>query len=227
MSAYQPMKITLHMQGPWVESDQPMHLDDLLAAMRVAKEEEVQGEGFNPRQYNHDLPLERHEVASGDWVFKASMLIAGDRLKRISWMQTGGIDLEVAAQHRAYGYLSLRADRVVTAGGPFKRQLFHLPITYSTHLYGYAVGDIEAVRELLGRCKAVGARRSTGFGVVDSITVEPVDADQCAWQHRHLPVDGVKPKGYALAYGGLVPPYWDRVLHSTIYKPLDRDNPTM
>ncbi len=221
----QAMRVTFHMEGPWVESDRPIHLDDVLAAMRVIKEQEAQGEGFDPALYNHDLPLARYEGPNGQWVFKASMLIAGDRMSQQTWMQTGRLDLEKAAEHRATGYLDLRANKIITAGGPFKTAMYHLPITYSTHLYGYAVGDIEAVRELLERCHSIGPRRAAGFGSVRSIEVQPVEALECYWSHRNmpLPADGSAPNGHVTIQSALVPPYWKRELHTQVSTPLNRN----
>lgn len=225
--ANQTMRVTFELEGSWVETDYPIHLDDVLAAMRVREHEMQVGEGFNPADVYHDLPLARYQADSGDWVFKASMLIAGDRLERSRWMQTGRLSLEEAAEHRASGFLAYRRNQVITAGGPFKTNLNHLPLTYSTHLYGYAVGNPERVAELLQLCSHVGPRRGVGFGRVMAVRVEPVAQEECVWMHRHLPAQGEVPPGYALAYGSKIPPYWKRTQMGSIYTPLDRDKPNI
>lgn len=220
MPNYQPLRITIHLRGPYVKDDHPRHLDALLSAMRVKQAEAEHGEGINPRDYHHDLPLAKHEDAGG-WVFKASALLATDKLASETWMQTGRMSVETAAEHRASGFLVLNSTKPNLAGGHFKISLYHLNLVTSSSLVSYAVGDAEAVRNLLKGCRQVGARRGVGFGQVTSIDVDVVSESECNWQHRHMPLgeDGKALDGYSLAYDGLQAPYWDKALHQKVQVP--------
>lgn len=214
------LKVTISLSTPMAEPGDLFHLDALMGALRVAQERAIQGDGIDPRAYHHDLPLERYQTRSGQWVFKASAF----RLERLSettnWMQTGRLNVAEAARHRAEGFLRLRAAKPNLAGGPFKTSLYHIPIVWA-NLTAFCVGDADAVRALLANCAQVGGRRGVGFGQVSSITVEVVAQEHCPWFWRAMPDDaeGVDLDQYALAMSCLAAPYWDRALQRPVLVP--------
>lgn len=217
------LKVTIRLSTPMAEPGELFHLDALLGALRVVQERQRQGDGINPRDYHHDLPLERYESASGQWVFKASAF----RLQRLcessNWMQTGRLNIAEAARHRAEGFLRLRAAKPNPAGGPFKTSLYHFPLAWAD-LTAYCVGDADAISALLADCKQVGGRRGVGFGQVSEISVEAVPEAECRWFIRALPEDAdcVDLSQYAMAVSCLAAPYWDRGRQQVAWVPTGR-----
>src|SRR5690554_3804446 len=134
----QPLKITVTLRTGMVVPEQHLHLDALLGSLRVRQAMRKHGEGINPRDYHYDIPLDRYESPSGEWVFKASAFKLVDHEHRAVWMQTGRINLEEAARHRSEGLLKLRANKPITAGGPFKTSLYHMPLVWCS-LEAYCV----------------------------------------------------------------------------------------
>lgn len=214
------LKVTISLVTPMAEPGELFHLDALLGALRVAQERRRQGDGIDPRRYHHDLPLERYESASGQWVFKASAF----RLKRLSesinWMQTGRLNITEAARNRASGFLRLRSAKPNVAGGPFKTSLYHFPLTWAD-LTAYCVGDVDAIRALLADCSQVGGRRGVGFGQVCGVVVEEIPEEQCSWFWRAMPEDaeGLDLSQYARAVSCLAAPYWDRAQQTLAWVP--------
>lgn len=215
----EPLKISIELQTPMVEPGEIMHLDALLGALKVKQVKKKLGEGINPRDYHHDIPVDRYTTASGQWVFKASAFqLASDQTPQM-WMHTGRLNLAQAAQHRNDGFLRLRAAKVALGGGAFKTSLFHFPIT-TARLTAYCRGDKQGIEALLVDCQQVGGRRGTGFGQVSSITVESVPESECNWMRRALPSDAdVAKDSHALAIAALHAPYWDRALHQPVLMP--------
>lgn len=217
----QPLKVTIELKTGMLAPEQPLHLDALLGALRVNRAYAELGEGINPRDYHYDLPLERYTPGEpDDWVFKASAFRLVNRLHQQVWMQTGRVNLEEVARHREEGWLKLRASKPVTAGGPLKTSLYHATQVWCD-LVAYCVGDRQAVEGLLAECTQVGGRRGVGMGQVAKITVEPVPADECDWQHRAMPV-GTPSLGatHARAISAIRAPYWDRRQHRPALLPL-------
>lgn len=216
----QPLKVAIKLSTPMVEPASLLHLDALLGALKVKQVMAELGEGIDPRQYHHDLPVERYTSESGEWVFKASAFKLNVEAPAQTWMQTGRINLAEVARHRAEGWLALRASKPVVGGGPLKTSLYHEGLLWA-ELTAYCVGDQDGVQALLKGCKQVGGRRGVGFGRVSEISITQVADCECDWQYRIMPVDsGVPDDRYALAIAGMRAPYWDRTLHSTVRIPL-------
>jgi CRISPR type IV-associated protein Csf3 len=216
----QPLKITVTLRTGMVLPEQHLHLDALLGSLRVRYAKKEHGEGINPRDYHYDIPVDRFIASSGEWVFKASAFKLVDRHHKAVWMQTGRVNLEEAARHRSEGWLNLRANKPITAGGPFKTSLYHLPLVWGS-LEAYCVGDATGVQNLLSECHQIGGRRGVGMGQVQSITVEPISADDCDWQYRAMPADTPNlGKTHALAVAGIRAPYWDRRSHLSALVPI-------
>jgi len=216
----QPLKITIELQTPMVDPGELLHLDALLGALKVKQVKRVLGEAINPRDYHHDIPVDRHSSPSGQWVFKASAFQLAHEAPPQMWMHTGRLSLTQAARHRNEGFLRHKSPKASIAGGAFKTTLFHMPITFAT-LTAYCIGDQKGIEALLADCLHIGARRGTGFGQVSKITVEQVPEAECSWQYRSLPSDATEiADSHALAVGGLQAPYWDRSLHVPVLTPI-------
>ena len=213
-----PLMIEIDLSSPIVEPGDFFHLDALLGALRV-KQVELERGPVNPRDWHHDLPVERYTSPSGAWVFKASAF----ELKRESsvqnWMMSGKVNLSEAAEHRRSGWLQARANKPNTAGGPFKTSLFHEPVLWAG-LRGWCIGDKSAIESLLALCQQIGGRRGTGFGRVRRVAVTETSDAQCRWQFRALPLDFVGGDVVVECMGGLRAPYWDRTLHEPVLVPV-------
>lgn len=216
----QTLKVTVRLRTSMVAPEQLFHLDALLGSLRVGQAMKELGEGINPRDHHYDIPVERFVSPSGEWVFKASAFKLDGQIHRSVWMQTGRVRLEEVARHRSEGWLNLRANKPITAGGPFKTSLYHAALV-SCDLLAYCVGDQAQVQALLSECHQIGGRRGVGMGQVDSITVEAVPADECDWQYRAMPVDAPGLGGsHSQAVSGIRAPYWDRRLHQQALLPI-------
>ncbi|MFK4136682.1 hypothetical protein ACI2KR_31090 [Pseudomonas luteola] len=217
----EPLRITILLNSPIVEPSQPFHFDALLGALKVRQAEAEHG-AIDPRSVHHDIPLDRHVTPSGKWVFKASAFKLNKMEEAFNWMMSGRSDLKQAAEDRASGFLKYRTAKPNTAGGPFKASVFHLDLVWGD-LVAYAVGDKQAIEQMLAGCSQVGGRRGTGFGNVQSISVESVSIEECHWDWRNLPSDYDIPlthtESLVQSAGSLHAPYWDRQLHEVVLMP--------
>ncbi|WP_312924720.1 hypothetical protein [Stutzerimonas nitrititolerans] len=215
-----PLRITIKLSSPLIEPANLFHLDGLLAALRVKADEHADQEGFNPRDCQDDLPVERYVSPSGQWVFKASAFTLQRESEPRSWMMTGGLNTTTAAEHRHSGVLNLRSSKPNPAGGHFKGSVFYKPIIWGV-LQAWCVGDKAGVEKLLSTCRQVGGKRGTGFGQVESIDVDEVAPADCRWYERALPsdFDGASSDELVGAISALRSPYWDRTLHQSVLIP--------
>ncbi|MPQ69349.1 hypothetical protein [Pseudomonas sp. MWU12-2323] len=216
------LRITVTLSTPMVEPNNLLHLDGLLAALRVRQAEAATDEPVDPLEVQHDIPLERYTSPSMEWVFKASAFRLHRETETRMWMQSGRMDLVRVAEDRQSGLLKLRAAKPNLAGGYFKSSAYHNPILWAG-LEAYCVGDKQAIESLLKDCDQVGGRRGVGSGKVQSIEVCTISEEECNWMYRALPVDtDLAVQGeYATSMKGLRPPYWDRTQHLPVLTPLD------
>lgn len=217
------LRVTITLSSPMVEPDNLLHLDGLLAALRVRQAEAATAEPVDPLQVQHDIPLERYTSPSGEWVFKASAFQLQRETETRMWMQTGRTDLVRVAEDRQSGLLKLRTSKPNLAGGPFKSSAYHYPVLWAC-LVAFCVGDKQAIENLLKDCDQIGGRRGVGSGKIQSIEVSAIQEMDCNWMYRAMPVDAANLKGqgeYAQAMKGLRPPYWDRTKHLPVLTPLN------
>ena len=216
-----PLRVTITLASPMMEPGHAFHLDALLAALKV-KQEGCLDTGADPRACHHDLPLERYQSPSGEWVFKASAFTFQKEIAPRTWLMSGGLNATLAAEHRNSGVLKLGSNKPNPAGGHFKGSVFYKSLLW-TELVADCVGDAAGLQELLDLCDQVGAKRGTGFGRVKTITVDPVSLEECQWARRVMPADfdGPDVRGYARVMSALQPPYWDRSLHQPALMPLE------
>ncbi|WP_128645065.1 hypothetical protein [Rhodococcus sp. BS-15] len=130
-----------------------------------------------------ELPLARCTLAGQDnWHWSATF----------AWP-----DGEVAGPH--VQYWSSRPDQhaldqlsdglpalVSERQGRYRARVMPLPLTIASALVWRAVGDPDAVLDLLGGVRTIGRKRSSGHGHILNWTVEEAAADPWASSHLHL-----------------------------------------
>lgn len=214
-----PLKVSIAISTPMVMPTDLFHLDALLGALRVGQAEAEHG-NIEPRDWHHDLPVDRHKCENGEWVFKASAFRLTQESDLQLWMTTGRTNLNDLADYREAG-LTQSADKVPTNGSHFKSTIARTPIIWA-RLEAFCIGDKAAIQRLLDGCSSVGGKRGTGFGRVQSITVSDVEAKDCHWEYRALPAGYHvgNSEEYALALSALNAPYWDKTAHKPALIPL-------
>lgn len=176
---FQPMRVRCRLaDGCWVSTDGLLPLDSLLAAEWMRRN--------HPEQYYSD--------GAKDTLIEPQLPLAE--------AQMGGVSIWTAsvAQYRLYGeftyYWHKRFDerlagmmldkpkRVNTGSGEFKGYRMPVNVLMVSDLTWFAVGDLDAVRDLLMGIRALGKKRAYGFGsvVLDNCgepcwTVEPWPED--------------------------------------------------
>lgn len=217
-----PMKVTIKLQAPIIVGEFPQHLDGVLAGILVRQAEDRGDE--NPWAAGDSLPLEKYVSPDGEWVWKASMLRPSNRLTEgFPITMTSRINLQRAAEDRDSGLLLLRSSKPNTAGGPFKGSIFAETAQWIDELVAFAVGDIDAVQEILANLEFIGSRRAQCFGRVASFKIEPEDgAGPLAWAHRTMPIgsDLAFPQSMQLAVGNTRAPYWLGTTKKSVLTPV-------
>lgn len=215
-----PLKVSIAISTPMVMPTDLFHLDALLGALRVAQAEREHG-NVEPRDWHHDLPVERYASGNGEWVFKASAFRLVQESDMQLWMSTGRSNLNNLADHREAG-LTTSANTVPNNGSFFKSTITRTPIIWA-RLEAFCIGEKTKIEDLLTGCSSVGGKRGTGFGRVHSITVSDVESKDCHWEYRALPA-GFPVRNaddYAVALSALNAPYWDKTAHQPVLIPLD------
>lgn len=190
-----PMQITARMQEPVVYSGDGMHFDGVLSlGAFLALPLDVR-ETMPPITDSHctdmDLPLDRWEM-HGTWGWKASAVHA-------DWLFSSTHYVRKSVKHEPMARYST-ANAMNTGGGEFKSKNTPYQARTALCLVWYAVGDIDAVRDLLSHVRTVGKLGGHGMGRVASWDVEAHD-DARAWMSRRLPsVEGLP--------GAVRAPYW-------------------
>lgn len=215
-----PLRVTIRLGSPWVVPRHPLHLDAVLAALRVQEAEDA-GDP-NPYEVQHDLPLERYTAPSGEWVFRAGILRPlSHQGGTFLVTMTGRANLIAIAEDVSDGLVKLRSGSINPAGGPFRSSIFNLHAQWVDTLFAEAVGDPDRIGELLQRLEFLGARRSSAMGRVLSVSVDPIN--EARWHDRVLPEDAdlELSRPMALAMGNLRVPYWRRTTVQPVLSPLD------
>jgi len=194
------LKITFELDGSGIYYDpaEPIHLDALMAVELATIQ---YGHRHLTRSDVPDdvrLPLCRRHI--GDtWVWCASALFpAGPQTETVRHWRCR------FRQDRAPG---LTAGSPNLTNGVYRDWNMPVPLLLCHRLVGYATGDRREVKNILKRLKALGKKRSQGFGKIVSVAVERIEEDRAlTWEGaamRWLPAgDGVRrvrPR----------PPYWN------------------
>lgn len=147
-------------------------LDGLLAAEVWSRLKPSQPPGLSALDVDDppdlDLPLARCTPASGPWHWAATCAYPDPMPERVdvhTW--TGRVD------HRQLELAAASMPAVVSSRqGRYRSRLMPLLVLPCPAVTWYAVGDAEALRELLSGIAAIGKKRSQGEGHVLSWTVD-------------------------------------------------------
>lgn len=230
----QALKITFRFSAPVLrDSEQPIHLDALIASAVMRESEELAPEE-NAWRAADDLSAILGRTTGDQWVWKASMLMFKP-IKDIEWVN----QIRKCEPERWYDDAG-----AAWVGKGKQNELGIRPTTFgidpnSGHNRGYqmitvtqwmseavawAVGDKEALEHYLGMIEHVGKKTANGYGRVarsqehSGLTVEdalPEEADN--WLLRTLPTGQAGKPGvqYEPVMQCLRAPYWrklDRVI---------------
>lgn len=207
------LKITFDLAAPVVDRGVPIHLDALLSFALVRK----LGLGGA-----HDVTWEPHECPplplarmrwGRAWWYRASAawLSAAEPRSQMAWTKRWERDRE--------DLLDLgRANQVTLKLGRYKEAHVPLEIVTVPRITFFAVGHQRRVHKLCKAVRHVGAKASQGFGLVRSVSVEPLElvGFERDWREddrpaRNLPADFARLRGLRVATtmrAPLRPPYW-------------------
>lgn len=218
----QPMRIRAYLQDGRVAATEPhLPLDSILAAEWIRKNHPEsfydppkpgQTEGFIEPQ----LPFERRGE-SDRWYWACS------------FNQTRPLKEYVLYWNRRFDdemekYIDFQGKRGKVDGkaGRYKAYRMPLPVLLFPYLEWFAVGNVEAIRELCQGIVAIGKKGSQGLGMVASWDVIRWQED---WSEVH---NGKLMRAlYGLPAGcsgtvrqyGMRPPYWRRESQAVVYMP--------
>lgn len=197
MTTHEPLTVTAHLEAgiahsaPW-----GIALDGLLASVvhaRAKADLEDAGETHVPVLERDDvddlpLPLARCTPTGGDglWHWTATCAWPGhpdeDALEVRRWYSF--------PDHELLEELVPRLPRHVDDDrGRWRRYAMPLLVTVTESLTWRAVGNADAVRDLLAQVRAIGKKRAHGEGAVTSWRVKPAP-DLDPWDAAHLHPDG-------------------------------------
>jgi len=163
-----------------------------------------------------DLPLERR--GSGDrWHWACSFNVVKPIGEYIThWHKRFDDTLEKYLDFKG------RRGKVDGKSGKYKAYRMPLNILLMPYLEWYAVGDIDAVRDLCMRIVSLGKKPSQGYGMVERWEVEPVTADYSEVKDGKLTRAVYDlPEGVAgnIRMHGMRPPYWLRENQAKVWMP--------
>ena len=212
----EPLRITWRLRAPMVRPGRPMHADDLLAAMAVAREREREAE--DPLAVLDALPLDKADYGD-EWVYKASTL--GFVTESAAWQVSLIRRIDYAEDARAYDRVfpgGKKVGKTYTPGtGPWKNFILPRQLQWMERVVAYVVGDRAEIEALAGRVTRIGRNRNRGYGTVASCEVTPDEAAAERWMHRALPEPATS--DYRPVEGNLRSPYWDRTAAQVVYMP--------
>ena len=224
--AMQPMKITAYLLDGRIAGTEPYFpLDSILAAEWIRRQRpdcyyEPPPPGTKDGWIEAPLPLERRGAGS-QWYYACS------------FNQAQPITEYVTYWHRRFDdhmerYIDFKGRRgkVSEQSGRFKAYRMPLNILLLPCLEWYALGDIEAVRDLCQEVAAIGKKPAQGYGIVSEWEVMPWVAD---WSEMgpqgeltravpELPAGAAAHKCRRRFYG-LRPPYWKRENQKEVWMP--------
>lgn len=226
MSALVPVRVRAHLAtgiaqaAPW-----GIALDGLLAAELWAAQKAANRDAGTDHIRaleqedlpDLDLPLARCHPPEGPWHWAATCAHPdqpGDRLDVHTW--TGRVD------HRALEQMATALPKTVSARqGRYRARRMPLLVTPCSSVTWHAVGDPEAITQLLHDVRSIGKKRSSGEGQVLGWDVTPApDLDPVTAAHLHpdgtlgrptppacLPTLGHQVEGGGFGRAGIRPPY--------------------
>lgn len=212
MSTHEPFKVTFRFRSPMVlESEYPIHLDALLAWCITQEEKDV--EEHESWAFAEELsPWLSSEENEHGMVWKASRLLFTPSRERSQFNMIRRADPEVFLADYDAGRFSVKRQisYLDTRSGQYRAYQLLIPYQWMEKAEAWGVGDIGGVRDLLSHLVNIGKQARNGFGLIESITVEPCPGAAELWRLRVLPegVPGAPGVDYVPAMHCLSPPYW-------------------
>lgn len=209
-----PLKISAIMQDGRVAGTEPWFpLDGVLSSMWIRRE--FPELAYMPIEdtskiIDAELPFERRGRGN-DWYWACSF----NQGRKLGEYVTYWHKRQDDAFER-YIEFGKRRGKIDHKSGRFKAYRMPLVIQLFDRLIWYAVGDLEAVRDLCHRVTHIGKKPAQGYGAVDRWIVEPFDKDWSEYGPdgqvmRAIPVrdgESMRP-GTKYANWKIRPPYWE------------------
>lgn len=208
----EPLKVTFTLRSPMIHhnSRQGIHLDSLLAYALVDEADEAGEDDPWGASGSLDGILGRATAPDGTSVWMASQLVCTPSSDIIFINQTRKCDPEGFLAAKDRGVLAMRGEAVATDKGQQKAYQFLVGYQWMSKVEAWCYGDAEVIAELLDRLPGIGKMVRNGYGLIQSVAVEPSREATVKWRLRTLPVgmDGAPGVNYVPAVQCLTPPYW-------------------
>ena len=209
----QPLRIRAYLlDGRIAGTESYFPLDSILAAewIRLNHPEnfyDPPSPGVKEGWIEAPLPFERRgEVENGKWYYACSFNQAEPVTEYVAYWHRRFDD-----NHERYIDFRGRRGKIDESRGRYKGYRMPLNILLLRFLEWYAVGDIDAVRELCEGIAAIGKKPAQGYGIVERWEVEPWPEDFSDVKDGKLTraVYELPPgvQGRKRLYG-MRPPYW-------------------
>ncbi|HDR9131987.1 TPA: hypothetical protein QDA91_003112 [Burkholderia vietnamiensis] len=199
----QALKVTFHLETPYVSPGYPIHLDALVAYAMTQSSLDLLPEGADVqdlRALADRLPFGRHEQ-DGEWVWQASALMPAGVVRHSSHFYTQrrnertyadlvGSGEIIQGRYRVGRELDPYGLTIDTARGVHRNMLGHYPLTSTDALVAWCIGDEEWLQEVMidsGYLTHIGARRRAGHGRVRAIEIQADEAASDLWRMRVRP----------------------------------------
>lgn len=220
------LQIDCQLAGPWVPPAFGLHLDGLLAWSLVedakASVSDTDAKDMAYADIIADLPLERHDAGEGRAIWCASQFVPVGWLTQERRYLTLKTSIEDTFQWMNRGVVSSKGSNTIdTVRGIAKNGQTFFTIEHTKGLRAWAVGDADAIMDLLTRIQGVGVKTRIGFGSLlpyengDLWKITEVADDQCHWQRRASPCKLIEDSYHAV--GSWQSPYWQG--HDRIWRP--------
>ena len=203
-----PFRVTWRLSHPVCLSERPLHLDALLAWVRV---KEAVSSGLPAQQAlktQEDLPLDR-AVKGVSEVWKASALQFQFRSTPFLVQMTRRTSLDDLA-FASERVLTTRKNKISQGTGQYKDYDLRITCQWVERVEAFGVGDLAAVRLLLTQVPALGRLTRNGWGTISETKIEPDDEALEKWRYRTLPSAFDKTEWHYAGMGSVRPPYWRR-----------------
>ena len=228
----QPFKVTFKFAAPVLrESDQPIHLDALIAYAFMMSADEMGREGWNDEV---DLSAQLQRTEGDPWVWKASAIRFTPSSERQWVNQIRRSDPErYFADLGKYWAGSGKANdlgvnpqtfKINTRSGQQRGYQWLSPVQWMAFAEAWGVGDIDEITDLLNKhITHLGKKGCNGYGRISSIDVVPAPPGEDGyWQLRTLPPqeDGLPGVQYEAVQATLRAPYWNKLNRVAAKEPI-------
>ena len=203
------LKINIHLSNP-VIMDRFLTIDSILLALhfnKLRREGKIDGfidtEEYIKENRNNLFIDYKNGVLSGSiWYIEEDAEI---------WLDNTIFSKKIETK-KIY---ELTGKTVRTASGAFKAARFGFETMIVPKIYFYVKGDKEYIESLLKDLKYIGKKASSGFGIIDKVTIEEIDKDKSymlnnSTPSKPLPCDDWEVKSRKTAFYRPLPPYYDK-----------------